>query len=419
MTYLLAWRSRTTAFIVSDSAVSKNSGRLRFGEYSSFQEPHSVGTQTVEEGYFKLVQAHGGLFGFAGEVYFIHKALRAILDGPDGSIAAIEHQLSGIRFPEKRVVDILYATRGAQGPSVYAWDNTLPKWVETDAAVGGLSPEDGGATFRELVGISSDLARATAEQGHECSLASEEELVVVMSGMQSFMVRVNTAGRLMKSGVGGGVFGGFVDDTGPHWQPEILYLLYDLESFPKTVQRVYEPVAFEAVAESGGAVWAGLHAVSTFVRAETGCTYPFQFRNKQYIKVMNPLRDIDVARVRSQMRAELPALGKFLSGVGFRYCCFIRRNHPHSVIVRQDTGEQSFRIVASEGRERFWIRDDLERLIRIDAPLPDASTNLMYLRPAGSSQRVLQFLGTAEQNGQAILESIDRLFWGPKASKSE
>jgi hypothetical protein len=216
MTFCVAWRSKDSAFLVADAAISRPTGKGPSSPKSTFGEQHrnECGV-TVEEAALKLFRWKHLALTCAGDADSIREFVRltddwmarGIPSWPALILARREQNLE-LRWSFEAIAAgrLLGQVRLLRLDLRGGWH-----WVAHGYAVNLGSA---GKKSRDFVnGAISDASRS--DHGPTIQLAS------VLAACQSLTVHND----LMAEGVGGAFSGLIIDSDGSRWQPDLGYLL--------------------------------------------------------------------------------------------------------------------------------------------------------------------------------------------------
>ena len=259
MTYVVAWKNETTAFIAADAALTSENPLRR--AYSTFGEKHdkvhipfqsSPKDETyVEEAALKIFSFSRCAFAFSGVVDIgvevANNFRSALADGldPFTCLTRATQNCSG--------VGIIIAYHDDDGPHlVHYADGT---YSESDV------PCQIGSAPKRIRDTTSEFITGRLQQVvHDALQASflgpqnrrSMELVSVLGRLQSYGIHED----MISHGIGGTFTGIFVDQEGTHWQPDILYLRHNYlsEDLRPVVAGVREDTLITRYVDEGGRV---------------------------------------------------------------------------------------------------------------------------------------------------------------------
>jgi len=226
MTYSVAWKTGTAAFIVTDSAVTTPQGNNNFDENvtTSFRErqgKQDAGNYVYESAY-KIFSQSGIAYSLAGDASFGSEFISDIAFRVEMGFdldAAINGAISNYPdFKCKPAIEVAVAFYDEQ-PKVITIKNKRTKFVEL---------EDGlvltGSPTKELIEYTNKFYSVFMEDYLKVPLGSvtdEELLVKMISLLQSFGIHNYT----IENGIGGAYTGISVKSSGVEYQPDLCYLI--------------------------------------------------------------------------------------------------------------------------------------------------------------------------------------------------
>lgn len=225
MTYCLAWRTETHAFVIADSAIT--STRAPQQTHTSFGEAHITGSvQNVEEGALKIIPLGNGAVAFSGPAdtgnSFV-RVLRSRIDGGQTYEDAFQSAVdSHTPFTQGTSISVLFVYQTDWKPKLRSFNayndfKIVEHSVNEAIQIGSI----GEGTLTSA--LSDDFIRCLID---EKSDGVQPSLVCAIALCQLFGIHNN----LIQFGVGGTFSGGVVAGDGFHWQQDVAYLLLDPHS---------------------------------------------------------------------------------------------------------------------------------------------------------------------------------------------
>lgn len=221
MTYCLGWKTETCAYLIADAAVTSPAAPSKLR--SSFGEAHISGTaNNVEEGALKIISAGSAGITFSGDAsigYPFVDAFRYAIDLGVEPKAALERTILSVNVHQDTPLSVLCAFGDRNGPHLLSFnakhDGCIVDHVGRDLIqLGSLV----GSDQEFITRISDDFIQWMKNT----NLEGPDHLACTLGMCQSYGLHNN----LLRNGVGGTFSGAFVDKTGFHCQPDILYLLF-------------------------------------------------------------------------------------------------------------------------------------------------------------------------------------------------
>lgn len=230
MTYCVAWKSETAAFLMADSAVTyctEHKDSIDFPKETTFGEIQGSideGKRYVYEKTFKLYSIDKVAITFAGDVEFGNDLIKCISDNLSYSVSvyqAIQYSVNNYQdFSSRPHVKILIACH-EEKPEIYFVDNRNKefKYIEIieDFISFGTLPEK----LKNYSHLFYDSFKESREKEKYNELADEIMLLRMLGLIQSYGVHYNTT----EKGAGGAYHGLYITKNKLHWQPDICYLL--------------------------------------------------------------------------------------------------------------------------------------------------------------------------------------------------
>lgn len=216
MTYCLGWTAHGASFLVADAAATRSGGRTQKTQ-SSFGEQHVRDhTRRVEQEALKISSLPFGGITFAGSAGLgagLVRMSRAAVRGGENPDVAFQAAFASLQ-PFRPGVTL---------QAVMAWhDKTVPRLMWSG---------DDGRTFTEgqLVQFGSIGAAFKKLTGDAIAAVTEGDIgaPALLAGAMSLIQSYGISHGLIEVGVGGQINGAWIDADGGHWQPDILFVLYD------------------------------------------------------------------------------------------------------------------------------------------------------------------------------------------------
>lgn len=219
MTYCLGWKSGRYIYLIADAVVT-SSVRPRTAR-TSFGELHTESpSRNVEETALKIINTTNAAFSFAGSTKvgysFIDSFESASRAGQPVREAFRTAIVSNTPFQQGFSVSMLcaFSEKGSQCLTSFNADNDLRCVEHKDGDIVQLGSLMGG--------VIEQLSEEYIKKIGQVHLDGEFMLTCAMALCQSYGLRAN----LIQFGVGGSFSGGFLDEAGFHWQPDIGYQVY-------------------------------------------------------------------------------------------------------------------------------------------------------------------------------------------------
>lgn len=222
VTYCLGWKTSRAIFFLADSAITSN--RFPRAGTSSFGESHiTANPLCVEQAALKIYPIGRAGITFAGDVQLgraLVSDIRNLLIRGMRPIDAVQQALINISpIPKNRILCAIFGAFTESGPELwsYASSSRQSEFEPVSDIVQYGSINDAHKS------LSADFIRELTMSDR---LFSIEILASVLGLIQSYGIH----NALMEKGVGGHFTGAYIDSDGSHWQPDILFMLYDSAS---------------------------------------------------------------------------------------------------------------------------------------------------------------------------------------------
>lgn len=215
MTYIAGWKSRNSAYLIGDMALT--GGPSVYQTSSVGQKRGRFGDGDVAEGALKVVEiGPGAALAFAGNVALASNIIRFIVDNFDASatatqiLAAVE--ISNGPFDPHEAVEIILALAPVNAPQ------TLTHW----SSVTGIIELD--TDFADAGTLDTKVAVHVGKVMAEFCRCTEEDhlLARITTSMQIYGLHTD----LMSQGVGGLIWGLRVTHGETMWQGDTAYVFY-------------------------------------------------------------------------------------------------------------------------------------------------------------------------------------------------
>lgn len=216
MTYVLAWKTQTTVYISTDSAITKEGAVFQKWPTSTFEERHiSEPGKTIEEGALKLFNILDKvLFAVAGDYNIGLEVSRAMyrelkINSAQDTLEAFRRVTASTLDDSNRLeVQIVIGYFDHQPRLIIYNQNWDAKTIECDSLV------QLGSIHRKPELVESTREFIASLIGYSLTHQFKHYLIVVNSWVQSYGLH-NVS---MDIGVGGLIVGAQVDSNGVQWQ---------------------------------------------------------------------------------------------------------------------------------------------------------------------------------------------------------
>lgn len=344
MTYCIGWKNSTTVFLAADAAVT-STHPLKTTE-SSFGEQHTrKGRVYIQEGAVKVIPMRNAALSFTGDVETgvkIAETLADLLESGETQTLAFRNAVrSHTPFSPKREVDLIFASHVQGEPYLSSFNNKrIPQFSDHENIVqfGSISQ-----TYKNK---SEDFLRMYMKVGVESRLL----LVGILGLVQSYGIN----NYIIKEGVGGTFSSIYIDASGVHWQPDILFALHAPSRSEGRDFKLVSSVIRDDVL-----------VVSSMISGDTrGFTYPRQESDEEF-------------KQRVAQAAE-KAFGVLDSG---RYDCvvFLNRQYSVGVVVEMQRQLEHKELIINptktkQGKLSIGLSPSLQE--KISTPAPPGETHL-------------------------------------------
>ena len=340
MTLNVMWSDPECSYLIVDSARTHSEPPQFENSLLGQAQRRSGDSLTVEEGVQKIVplapDVAVGLCGSEIDVLAVGARLRNTFRYQDGA-GFLAHLQA---LPESATVEVSLAIAGGD-PAFMAICHPKRELFEVHRthmhATGSLTGEPRRFLFQ---GIERFLLGPTPP------FHPEMRLVVGLA----FAMTMSVQYSLTDQGVGGAFFGARLDETAFHWQPDIVYVLYDPTSFDglPTVVRPDAPVDFSKVKNSDSRV----DQIACLVRADS--CLALSTIGKRGVAAWSSILVDDVRELERRLPESLPRSP--FTGPG--YFAFIPKVGGAVVVVANDG--QHLQVTA----ERIAFTDALGRILQ-------------------------------------------------------
>ncbi len=224
MTYVLAWKHQNSVFCISDTAITHYKEPTEsFSSFGELQERNIKG-EVVEETGVKIIPLTNYIaVSYSGDVTTAQKIvseLKIKLSYMDIQESLVEISKSNPTLIEQPTKFILMGYNSEKDSFLMGWFNKEPEIFhsfDSLASMGSLNNE-----IRIIIeGLLNYMKSGNIDSEH------------LLQSMLCFMQYLGIHNPLMKSNVGGGIFGAGIDKEGFFWHKDITYILYppDLSNF--------------------------------------------------------------------------------------------------------------------------------------------------------------------------------------------
>ena len=239
MTYCCGWQSNSAAFVIADAAVT-SPGITKPEDRTSFGELHAQGVdRCVEEAALKVNPIGCTAVTFAGSSMagrLIEEYFALELNAGVSPSAALEKVLDSSDLRNLRSkVQLIAAYHDEGHPRLISWN------------AGGNGAVLGHFHIVQVGSVEDVYRRITnylLGRVRKLNLDPTRELVNALALCQSY----GSFFYLMEQGIGGVFSGAYVDASGFHWQPDILYVRLDGSQSPE----ILLSATLSALSLSGG-----------------------------------------------------------------------------------------------------------------------------------------------------------------------
>ena len=232
MTYVVAWKNETTAFVVADAAMTSPYSPKR--AFSTFGEKHKAfpfpfraspdEERFVEESALKIFAFDHCIFSFSGNVDVGVEAANvfraSLADGRDPFTCLT---LAG---NGRTSVSIIVVYCDDTGPHLIHYAGKHYCENNSPCQIGSAPQHVQDATREFITGRLRHTVKGLSKVLIHPDALPMVELVSVMGRLQSFGIHED----LIHYGIGGTFTGAFVNQDGVSWQPDILYLRHRHDS---------------------------------------------------------------------------------------------------------------------------------------------------------------------------------------------
>lgn len=242
MTYCLGWTAHGAAFLVADSVATRAPGRGRAAE-SSFGERHVQNRVVrIEQEALKISSLPFGGITFAGSAGLGLELARISRDAARGGEAPDAAFRSGF-------ASLQPIKSGTTLKAMIAWhDKVIPHLMWSD---------DEGRTFNrgELVQFGSIDAAFKDLTGRVIAAVTGRDIgaPALLAGAMALIQSYGISHGLIETGVGGQINGAWIDADGEHWQPDMIYVLYDSADLSRSMTCI-SSIVRDSVAVVGSSV---------------------------------------------------------------------------------------------------------------------------------------------------------------------
>lgn len=232
MTYCIGWKSATAAFLVADSAFTSYRPPV-FGRKSSVGELHPqipgdpLGPRMhVQEGAMKVFRIRNSIATFSGDKesgYAVLRRLRAAFELTDDPHVALERAvLEGSAASAAANIRVLVASCADGQPRLISFNRAGDRAVvEEDGIIQiGTAIDEHRIRTADAIKSYASLRRPSGTSG---VTPDRVQLAMVIAQAQSY----GTHHLVLDHGYGGAFSGAYVDGTGVHWQPDMLFEFHD------------------------------------------------------------------------------------------------------------------------------------------------------------------------------------------------
>lgn len=227
MTYCVAWKTETSAFLIADSAVTGNPSHSDnvLGRHTSFGELQGAvgprGEHTYEKAY-KIYTHEKSAVGLAGDAKFGNDFICLIIDNlkcgrtpKEALTLSAQNYIDVHSRPHIKVVIIHHSSE----PEIYTFDNKRnpPIKLEDEFVSFGSPPQD----LKKYTDSFFSGFKISWERENKSYQADEIFLLRMLALLQAYGIHNYT----VESGIGGAYTGVSVSSDGLKLQPDICYVL--------------------------------------------------------------------------------------------------------------------------------------------------------------------------------------------------
>ena len=238
MTFILGCKTATTAFLAADAALSapeellphKTPRNSVFGEYHQI---HNVTDGRIKyEGYPKIRRLPNAAVAFAGPVAVWEEVAtcieRSCIEEGRNPVDSLRYVTSSTPLDRISQVGVVLAYYDGNGPTIVSWNHEGSRRIEEHTALCMIG-NVGDAEHDAFVGGVNTL--------FECLLTSKLlDGASLLACILGHLQRSSLDHDLMTRGIGGTYSGVWIDRSGVHPQPDILYaMLLPAHGFVRTV----------------------------------------------------------------------------------------------------------------------------------------------------------------------------------------